>query len=115
MPPLLGLLLSERLAVGAGIHSRIYFMCANLNAVQRAVVLILAVVCALGNSTLDAFVCVTVHSQFLLFSVSKLVWLADGIPFIQNFPIFFFFCNAELTFSPEACIIALEYAKLQNM
>ena len=37
-----------------------------LNAVQGTIVLILAVVRALGNGTFDALVCVTVHSQFLL-------------------------------------------------
>ena len=66
MPPLLGLLLSKGLAIGASIHSGIYFVSAHLNAVQRAVVLVLAVVCALGNGAFDALVCVTVHSQFLL-------------------------------------------------
>ena len=60
------LLLSEGLTVGASIHSGIYFVGANLDPIQRAVILILAVVCALGNGTLNALVCVTVHSEFLL-------------------------------------------------
>ena len=60
------LLLAEGLAVGALIHSRIAFMGADQNSVQRAVVLSIAVISAGLNGTLDALVCIVIHSFFLL-------------------------------------------------
>ena len=59
-------LLPEGLAVGALIHSRIAFMGADQNSVQRAVVLSIAVISAGLNGTLDALVCIVIHSFFLL-------------------------------------------------
>jgi len=61
------LLLPEGLAVSALVHSGIGLMGANQDPVQRTVVLVLAVVCALLDGTFNALVCVTVHALFLLF------------------------------------------------
>ena len=60
------LLLAEGHAVGALILGGVLLMGANLNALQRAVIGIAAVVSALGNGTFDALVGVTVHIHFLL-------------------------------------------------
>ena len=60
------LLLAEGLAVGALIHGGICLMGTNHNAVQRAVVLSIAVVCAGLDGTFDALVCMAVHIHFLL-------------------------------------------------
>ena len=65
MPPS-KLLLAERLAVSALINGGVLLVSTHHDAVQRTVVLILAVVRALGNGAFDALVSVTVHSQFLL-------------------------------------------------
>ena len=61
------LLLAEGLAVSTLIHGGVALMGANQNAVQCAVVCILAVICALLNGTFNALVCFTVHNKFLLF------------------------------------------------
>jgi len=66
MPPHFFLLLPERLAVGALVHGRILLMGAHQNLVQRAVVLALAMMGALLDSTFDALVCIIVHVFFLL-------------------------------------------------
>ena len=60
-------LLAERLTVGAGFHGGICLMGAHHDSLQRAIVGIIAMVCALLDSTLDALVCMAAHSQFLLF------------------------------------------------
>ena len=69
------LLFAEGLTVGALILSRIAFMSAHQNAVQRAVVLGIAVICAGLNGAFDALVCIAVHNSFLLLLDSALVWL----------------------------------------
>ena len=56
------LLLTERLAIGALIHSRICLMGAYQNPVQRAEIGILTVILALLNGTLNALVCMGIHS-----------------------------------------------------
>ena len=56
------LLLLEGFAVGALIHSRIGFVGAHQNTVQRTVVFAVAVVSALLNSTFDALVGFAVHN-----------------------------------------------------
>ena len=61
------LFLTEGHAVGALINSRICFMSAHKNTLQRAVVGLIAVMCALMDSTFDALVCIAVHNLFLLF------------------------------------------------
>ena len=61
------LLLAEGLAVGAGLYSGVGLMGTHQDPLQRAVVCVIAVVCALRNSTLDALVCMATHRQFLLF------------------------------------------------
>lgn len=57
----------EGFAVGALIHSGVQLVGAHQNAVQRAVVLALAVMCALLNGTLDALICLVCHGMLLLF------------------------------------------------
>ena len=61
------LLLAERLAVGALVFGGVHLMGTDQDPVQRAVVFILAMVSALLDSTFDAFICVTVHKEILLF------------------------------------------------
>ena len=55
-------LLPEGLAVGALIHSGVSLVGANQNPLQGAEIGILAVMCALLDSTLNALVCIAVHS-----------------------------------------------------
>ena len=58
--------LAEGLAVGALIHSGVYFVGAHQNPIQRAVVLIFAVMGALVYGALDALIGMTIHCFFLL-------------------------------------------------
>ena len=60
------LLLAERLAVGALVIRGIHLVGANQDFVQRAVVLMAAVMGALLDGTFDTLVCVTVHKKSLL-------------------------------------------------
>ena len=55
------LLLAEGLAVGTLIHSGVSLVGTHQNTIQGAEVCILAVVCALCNSTLNALVSMTIH------------------------------------------------------
>ena len=55
------LLLAEGFAVGALIHGGVLLMGAYQDAVQRAVVLSIAVVSALLNGAFNALVCILVH------------------------------------------------------
>ena len=67
------LLLTERLAVRALVHGGVCFVSAHHDAVQRAVVLGIAMVSALLNGAFDALVCVTIHDfqpPFFEFAVS---------------------------------------------
>ena len=67
MPPLwTSLLLSEGLAVSALVHGRILLVGAYQDAVQRAIVLGIAVISALLNGAFDALVGIAVHVLFLL-------------------------------------------------
>ena len=67
MPPYsVALLLAEGLAVGTLIGSGIHLMGAHQNSFQRAIICILAVMLALLDSTLNALVCMTIHSDILL-------------------------------------------------
>ena len=59
-------LLPEGLAVGTLVLGGIGLMGAHQDPVQRAVVLVLAVVCALLDGALDALICMVVHIDFLL-------------------------------------------------
>ena len=59
-------LLAEGLAVGALVHGGVNFVGAHQDAVQRAVVLVLAVVCALMDGAFDALIGVATHNLFLL-------------------------------------------------
>ena len=58
--------LTEGLAVGALIHGGVYFMSAHQNSVQRAVVLVFAVMGALVHGAFDALIGMTIHCFFLL-------------------------------------------------
>ena len=69
------LLLSEGHTVGALIHCGAGLVGAHQNLVQRAVVLVLAVVCAVLNGTFDTLVSVVVHLKILLF-----VWFVCSMP-----------------------------------
>ena len=61
------LALAEGLAVGALIHGGVGLVGAHQDPVQRAEIVIFAVVCALGNGAFNALVGFTIHCQFLLF------------------------------------------------
>ena len=67
------LLFPERHAVSTLIHSRVCLMGAYHDSIQRTVVLILTVVCALLHGALDALVGIAVHNIDLLFLSSPLV------------------------------------------
>ena len=69
------LLLSEGHTVGALIHCGAGLMGAHQNLVQRAVVLVLAVVCAVPDGTFDTLVGVVVHLKILLF-----IWFVCSMP-----------------------------------
>ena len=89
------LLLPEGLAVGALVLGGIALVGAHQDPVQGAVVLVLAVVCALTDGAFDALVGMTVHdfyASFLLGSV--LVWHQIMKQFRKKLPVllFFFFC-----------------------
>ena len=58
--------LAEALAVGTLVLSGVCFVGTHKNAVQRAVVLAVAVVCAGLNGAFNTLVCIVVHDHFLL-------------------------------------------------
>ena len=60
--------LTEGLAVGALIHGGVHFVSTHQNSVQRAVVLVFAVMRALVHGAFDALIGMTIHSFFLLLS-----------------------------------------------
>ena len=62
----MGLSLLEGLAVGALIHGGIDLVGANHDSIQRAIVLVAAVMGTLSNGTLDALVSMAIHTDFLL-------------------------------------------------
>ena len=78
------LLLAEGHAVGALIHVGVSFMSANQDMIQGAVICILTMVCALSNSALNALVCITIHSQFLL--LFKICFIVTTFPKIIQPP-----------------------------
>lgn len=69
----LTLLPCEGKAVGALIHSGIALMGAHLDLVQGAVVLQIAVMSTLADSTFDGLVCIAVHSFNLPLWSARLV------------------------------------------
>ena len=69
------LLLSEGHTVGALIHCGAGLVGAHQNLVQRAVVLVLAVVCAVPDGTFNTLVGVVVHLKILLF-----IWFVCSMP-----------------------------------
>jgi len=60
------LLLAEGFAVGTLVHGGITLVGADQNSVQGAVVCLITMMGTLLDGTLDALICVTVHSFFLL-------------------------------------------------
>ena len=65
-PPHLDLLLAEGLTVGALVHGGVGLMGAHQDAIQRAVVLAVAVISALLYGAFNTLVCVAIHRFFLL-------------------------------------------------
>ena len=76
------LLHPEGLAVGTLVHSRVALVGAYQNAVQGAVIYIVAVVGALVNSAFDALVCVVVHNSSSFFGDEDSMRVAR--PFIHK-------------------------------
>ena len=89
------LLLAEGLAVGALILGRIDLVGAHQDPVQRAVVLVLAVVCTLLHGAFDALVGMTIHKIASFDLDSRLVWLDFWNLFWERFPVLHFagFCD----------------------
>ena len=67
------LFLAEGHAVSALIHSGISFMGAHQDALQRAVICFVTMMCALMNGAFDALVSIAIHGSFLLLSVMFLL------------------------------------------
>ena len=83
LPPLQGSLFPEGLTVGTLIHGGVLLVGAHQNAIQRAVVLGVAVVSALLYGAFNALVGMTIHGQFLLF-----VWCRSSMDiFTRNYSI----------------------------
>ena len=78
------LLLAEGHAVSTLINSGVCFVSTHHDPLQRAVVGIAAMMSTLGNSTLNALICMAIHSLFLLFSVILKVY-----PQSRNQSVFF--------------------------
>ena len=72
----ISLLFTEGLAVGALVHGGVLLVGAYHDAIQRAVVLGIAMVCTLLNGALNALVCMAIHSAFLLFLIYGLILCA---------------------------------------
>ena len=89
------LLLPEGLTIGTLVLGGVHFMGAHQNTVQRAVVLVLAMVSALLDGTLDTLVGMTVHKKASFELDSELVWLGNGKVFWKRFPMLHFagFCD----------------------
>ena len=75
------LLFTERLAVGALILGGICLMGTHQNAIQGAVVLAVAMVCAGLYGAFDGLVSMAVHCAFLLLFGMALVWAAKEFSF----------------------------------
>ena len=60
------LLLPEGLAVGALVHGGVCFVSTHQDAVQGAVVGLIAMMGALTDGAFDALVCMAIHVHFLL-------------------------------------------------
>ena len=76
-------------AIGALFLGRVTLMGSDCNAVQRAIILSIAVVCALGNRAFDALICVCVHfpstSDNEYGALRPYLLLTEGAEFIQKF------------------------------
>ena len=70
------LLSCERKAVRTLVYSGIGLVSAHLDRTQRAIVLQIAVMGTLADSTFDRLVCLAVHNLNLPFWFATLVWLA---------------------------------------
>lgn len=76
-----GSLFAEGFAVSALVHCGVCFMSAYQNPIQRAVICLIAVICALGNGTFDTLICFAIHIFVLLFLVIGLVCTNPENPF----------------------------------
>ena len=90
------LFLTERHTVRALIYCGIALVCSHQDSIQRAEIGIIAMMCALGNSTFNAFICVTIHSCVLLSMLICLVLPFFKKPYIKQY---------RLTFSYKTTII----------
>ena len=104
------LLLTEGLAVGTLIHSRICLMGTHQDALQGAEVCVLAVMSALGDSTLNALVCMAIHGR------SSFWFDITSMPGKQGFihAKYMRFSCCALTFLRSAGIIFAEYANFRK-
>lgn len=66
LPQTVCLFLSEGQAVSALVNSRVCFVRTYHDALQRTIICLITVMCALLDSTFNALVCVAVHDPFLL-------------------------------------------------
>ena len=80
------LLLAEGHAVGALVHGGIHFVGTDHDLVQRAVVFVAAMVGALLDSTLDAFVGMAIHKRTSFDLDSELVCTVTGKVCWENSP-----------------------------
>ena len=90
------LLLAEGHTVGTLIHGRIALMGTHQNPLQRAVVLLAAMVGAGLHSAVDALVGMTVHIPFLLPGLLALVLPRMRKPFMKFFPILLFSTGCDI-------------------
>lgn len=96
-------LLAEGLAIGALIHSGVSLVGSNQNALQGAVIGILAVMGTLLHSTLNALVCIGIHSFYP-------PSLRDGLRLPKDAENMHFLLCLRLTFFLKPSIIFAEYA-----
>ena len=97
--------LAEGLAVGALVLRGVCFMSTHQNAVQRAVVLTVAVISTGLNGAFDTLVCIVVHGFSLLLLDLSLVWLAAVERNMEKFPF------ALLFLQPHGMINNKKYTK----
>ena len=84
------LLFAEGLTVSALVLSGVHLMGTHQDPVQRAVVLVFAVISTLLDGTLDTLICMTVHKKASFDLDSALVWLWNGNIYWKRFPMLLF-------------------------
>ena len=98
--------LAEGLAVGALVLGGICFVGTHQNAVQRAIVLTVAMVGTLLNGTLNTLVCIAVHNFLLLLLDSNLVWLSKTEQHMGKFPFSLLFDRPYGMIGTENCSLS---------